>query len=126
MLQPVCRGIRIQLAIGQPFFKFLTCYDKFTVHYEGSYDNIPTVKMADQFLIINSLFLNYVKYYLFQGCFVLLTDLVSVAPGALANHCGAIIPGTLVSLTLVHTPGNQQSQCILIFQRQDNFLKREN
>lgn len=34
-----------------------------------------------------------------QGCFVLLTDLVSVAPGALANHCGAIIPGTLVSLT---------------------------
>ena len=28
-------------------------------------------------------------------------DLVSVAPGALANHCGAIIPGTLVSLTLV-------------------------
>ena len=36
-----------------------------------------------------------------QGCFSLLTSLVTVLPGALDDHIGAIVPGILYSLKLV-------------------------
>ena len=36
-----------------------------------------------------------------QGCFGLLTALVTVLPGALNNHIGAIVPGILYSLKSV-------------------------
>ncbi len=36
-----------------------------------------------------------------QGCFGLLTALVTVLPGALDNHIGVVVPGILYSLKLV-------------------------
>ena len=33
-----------------------------------------------------------------QGCFSLLTSLITVLPGALGNHVGAIVPGILYCL----------------------------
>ena len=33
-----------------------------------------------------------------QGCFSLLTSLITVLPGALENHVGAIVPGILYCL----------------------------
>ena len=45
-----------------------------------------------------------------QGCFMLLTELVQVLPGALTDHVSAIVPGIQFSLGLVFKVSHESSR----------------